>query len=579
MEKITAGEAIVKVLEAEGVTKVFGIPGGHILNVYDAVLKSPTMEHILARHEQCAASMASGYAQLTGEPGICTVTAGPGATNLVSGIAEAFVGSLPVIIIAARAGTNIAYKGAAQDVDTTRLFEAITKWSVRVHRADSIVTIMRQAFTVARSGKPGPVFVDIPRDYLPELVEFGDYLPVGRPAAPRGNPKAIAAAADALVAAKNPLIVAGGGAVASGAVGALRRFAERLAIPVITSLAGRGIISDDHPLSVGGLGAHRNPLSKRLLAEADCVLGLGTRFEEMETNWRAGFLPDPKATYIQVDTDGSEIGRSVPTKIGIIGDVREVLEELDAHVKTSRHTVADFTSHPRVKEFATEIAKIERDADELAVSMTRPIHPLAVIRGAREVFPKESTVSIDVGVLAQQIGGAFPFFKVYEPRSLVVCSSFYGMGFASAGLPVAKVVYPKRPALGFVGDGSFQMVMAVLPTAVEHRLPVTWIILNDQSLGSIRDIQERAFGNRIFATDFSFQPDFAKLAEACGCYGETIKSVADVKPALERALTANEEGTPAVLDFLVARERLPQTLEFFPFYSMFPKPGEAGPSR
>ena len=572
MEEMTAGQAIVKVLEAEGVTRIFGLPGGHILAVYDAIFESPTIEHVLARHEQCAASLAAGYAQLTGEPGICTVTAGPGSTNLVTAIAEAYVGSLPVIAIAGRASTDTIHKGAAQEIETTRLFESITKWSVRVPRADSIVDILRQAFTVARSGKPGPVFVDIPRDFLPETVSFGEYRPVGRPAPPQGDPEAIAAAAEALAKAENPLIVAGGGALASGAFDELRDFAELLAIPVSTSLAGRGVLPDDHPLAAGGIGSNRT-LTKHLLPEADCVLGLGTRFEEMETNWLPGFVPAPEATYIQVDTDGAEIGRSVVPKIGIVGDVSLVLAQLSRSVKASGGGVSDLAGHPRVVAIAKEVAEIEQAADETAASSAQPMHPLTVVRAAREVFPRQSTVAFDTGFLAQQMT-VFPFFRVYEPRSVMVCSSYYGMGFPSAALPAAKVVYPDRPALGFVGDGSFQMVMPILPTAVEHRLPVTWIILNDRALGSIRDGQERVFGGRFIATDFEFQPDFAKLAEACGCHGETVSDPGEVRGALERALEANTAGQPAVVDCSVAPERLQHTLDFYGLFSQFPKPGD-----
>jgi acetolactate synthase-1/2/3 large subunit len=226
-----------------------------------------------------------------------------------------------------------------------------------------------------------------------------------------------------------------------------------------------------------------------------------------------------------------------------------------------------------VRAIAKEVAEIERTADKLARSSMRPMHPLAVVRAAREVFPRESTVAIDIGFLAQQMT-VFPFFRIYEPRSVVVCSSFYGMGFACAGLPVAKLVYPDRPALGFVGDGSFQMMMGILPTAAENRLAVTWIILDDRSLGSIRDAQELAYDGRFIATDFEFQPDFAKLAEACGCYGETVADRGEVKAALQRALDANLAGRPAVIDFGVARERLPHTREFYGIFSQ-PKPAAA----
>jgi acetolactate synthase-1/2/3 large subunit len=566
METITAGQAIVNVLKAEGVRCVFGLPGGHILSVYDALYDTPEIKHVLVRHEQAAASMAAAYAQLTGTAGVCLTTAGPGATNLVTGVTEAYVGAMPMVIISARGATNTTHRGAAQEVATERVFEPITKWAVRVDRADLIVDVLRQAFTIARSGKPGPVYIDIPRDLLPMQVPFPPYRPVGRPAPPAGDPTAIAAALDKLLAARRPIIVAGGGTVASGAFAELRDLAERLVIPVLTSLAGRTSIPDDHPLSVGGLGCHRNDLSKRLLPEADVVLGLGTRFEEMETNWRPGFLPAPEACYIQVDTDAGELGRSVVPEIGIVGDVRLVLAEMLRLLDARGHArVGKLEAEPRVKEYAAEIARIEREADATAEGRT-PLHAVQVIRAARRVFPRETTVAFDVGCLTQHIAGATPFFKLYAPRSSIVCSSFYGMGFASAGLPAAKVVRPDHPAIGFVGDGSWQMVMNVLPVAVEHALPVTWIVLNDMALGSIWDIQEYAFKQRYIDTEFKVQPDFAKIAEACSCHGETVKTPAEVTPALQRALAANAAGKPAVLDVHVGRDRLQQSYDFFWFY-------------
>ncbi len=570
MQTLTAGQAIVRVLEEEGVRYVFGLPGGHILGVYDGLFQSNRIRHILVRHEHAAACMAAAYAQLTGEPGVCTVTAGPGCTNLLTGIAEAYVGALPIIILAARSGSNIWQRGAAQEVATDQIFAPVTKWSVRVDRADLLVDIVRRAFTVARSGKPGPVLIDMPRDLLPQQVPFGNYIPVGRPSAPRPDPARVSAAAAALLAAEHPIIVAGGGAVAADAQDELRTLAELLAAPVLTSLAGRGSISDDHPLSVGGLGCHRNELSKKLLGEADCVLGIGARFEEMETNWRPGFIPAPAATYIQVDIDPEEIGRSVVPRIGIVGDARAVLTDLIAAIRDSGRAVpaGSLGDHPRVRESLRERARIEAEADVLAASRTTPIHALAVVRAVQRVFPRETTVSIDVGCLAQHMGGAFPFFKIYEPRSTIVCSSFYGMGFASCGLPVARLVHPDRPAIGFVGDGSFQMAMHILPVAVEHHLPVTWCILDDEALGSIYDIQAIAFGGRVLGTTFPTQPDFAKLAEACGCYGENVMALDGVEDALRRAKAANERGVPAVLGFKVGRDRLRNTLEFYPFYNV-----------
>jgi acetolactate synthase I/II/III large subunit len=559
MKRVSAGRAIVDILAAEGVQAVFGVPGGHTLGIYDALYDTPAVRHILVRHEQIAANMAAGYAQLTGEPGICLVTAGPGATNLVSGIAEAYIGALPIIILAGRGATATAHRGASQEVAQEQIFRPITKWSVRVDRADAIVAILRQAFTIARSGKPGPVLVDIPRDILAQEIDFERYQPVGRPAPLPGNPAQVEAAAAALRGARRPLLIAGGGAIAADAAAEVRALAEALGAPVLTTLSGRGSLPDDHPLAAGGLGHHRTWLTRQLLADADVVLGLGCRFEEQETNWREGYLPDPAACYIQVDIDPAEIGRSIVPNIAVVGDARLVARGLiDALGPRSGNAQSS-----RLTDLARDKEKLEAEVSRMAASEQRPIHPMRVIRAVRDVFPRESHVAIDVGVLAQGMGGAFPYFKVFGPRSCIVPSSFYGMGFAASALPAAKLVHPDRPAVGFVGDGSFQMVMNVLPTAAEHALPVTWCILDDGALGSIWDGQRAGFGNRIIATTFDVRPDFALIAQACACHGERVDDPTEVVPALRRALEANARGVPAVIDFIVARERVAGSVDFF----------------
>lgn len=568
MPKMTAGEAIIQIMKAEGVRHVFGLPGGHILPLYDAIYHTDGIDHVLVRHEQSAANMAAAYAQLTGEPGVCIVTAGPGATNLVTGIAEAYVGSLPIVVFAARGATNTSQKGASQEVATEKIFAPITKWSIRVDRTDMVPEIARRAFTIARSGKPGPVYVDLPRDLLPQEVAFDDYVPTARRQAIGGDPDLVAHAMDALLAASRPILIAGGGAVMSGAFAEVREIAERLAMPVLTSLAGRGIIPDDHPLSVGGLGAHRNPLSKELLLNADVVVGLGTRFEEMETNWREGFLPDPSAVYIQIDIDPAEHGRSIIPRYPITGDARAVLQQMLALARQRGKALdmAALKANPRVVAIARRMHEIEAEADRIADTPRTPLHALTIIREARRVFPRETTIGIDVGCLAQQIAGATPYFRVFEPRSLVVPSSFYGMGFVASGFPAAKLVYPDRPALCFVGDGSFQMVMNNMPTAVEHNLPVTWCVLNDEAYGSIRDIQTYVYGERYLGTDLHVQPDFAKIAEANGCYGQRVEASQDIAGALTQALDANRAGKPAVLDFAVGHDRMTQSTDFFLYF-------------
>jgi acetolactate synthase-1/2/3 large subunit len=565
MTKMSAGRAVVDVLKAEGVKFIFGMPGGHTIGIYDALYGQQEITHVLVRHEQHAASMAAGYAQLTGEPGVCCVTAGPGATNLVTSIAEAFVGALPIVIIAGRGATRNAHRGASQEIDQVRIFSPITKWAIRVDRPDLIVESLRQAFNVARSGKPGPVLVDIPQDILASDIEFSDYRPVGKPAKSRGDAVQIKAAAAALLSAKRPLIVSGGGAIASDAAEEVVRLAEALAIPVATTLAGRGILPDDHVLAAGGLGHHRQEITKRLLPNADVVLGIGTRFEQQETNWKPDYLPAPAATYIQIDVDPAEIGRSVVATIGIVGDAKLVLQDLLAELDESciagRWNDAD--AHAGVDDLARQRAALESEISDMVASDSRPLHPIRVIHKIREAFPRHATVAIDVGVLAQGMGGAFPYFKIYQPRSTIVPSSFYGMGFSASAFPVARLVYPDRPAVCLVGDGSFQMVMNILPVAAELKLGVTWCILNDGALGSIRDIQAQAFSERYIGTEFALDLDFAKLAQASGCYGERVTEPAEIENALKRAMDANEGGRPAVLDFVVAKERLKGSVEFF----------------
>jgi acetolactate synthase-1/2/3 large subunit len=281
----------------------------------------------------------------------------------------------------------------------------------------------------------------------------------------------------------------------------------------------------------------------------------------METNWTPDFSPTPDACHIQVNLDASEIGRSFPADIGAVADIRAFLADL--LIELDRGERRPGLSEQRIAELARDVAELDRDAERMAASNRTPIHPIRVLRAARAVFPRESTTAIDIGCLAEQLGGAFPWFRVFEPRSVIAPSSFYGMGDGAAGLPVARIVHPDRPAVGFVGDGSFQMIMDVLPVAAEYELGVTWCILNDMALGSIRDIQAGRLNGRFFATDFTLQPDFARIAEGCGCYGERVEAPGDVEAALKRALAANRAGRPAVLDFLAMRARGPQTAKFF----------------
>jgi acetolactate synthase-1/2/3 large subunit len=479
---------------------------------------------------------------------------------MVTGITEAFFGALPVIALTGRGATRTALRGACQEVAQERIFEPITKWAVRVDRADMVLEVMRRAFTIARSGKPGPVLVDLPVDILMTPVEFDAYVPVGKPPSPRPDAALVKAAVDRLSRSARPIVIAGGGTVASGAFSELRELAETVGLPVLTTLSGRGSFPDDHPLAGGGLGLHRTDVSKNLLAEADFVLGLGCRFEEFETCWAPGWVPTPDACYVQVDVDPAEIGKSVIPKIGIIGDIKLVLEDMLQAVKD--HGGPDhrttFRSLPRTEELIRSKERLEADIERQAAATTTemPMSALRVITEVRQVFTREATAAIDIGFLAQALGGAYPYFKVYEPRSCMVCTSFYAMGYAASALPVAKLVYPDRPAVALCGDGSFTMVMNQLLVAAEHHLPVTWCILDNQRLGSIKDTQKEGSDEPYIPipVDLDIQADFKLIAEACKCYGEKVEDPHQIKAALGRAIDANNRGIPAVLDFRVKRE-------------------------
>ena len=567
MTDMLAGHAIVEVLKAENVKAVFGLPGGHVLGIYDALYDTPSIKNYLVRHEFTAAAMAAAYFQLTGELAVCLVTAGPGATNLLTAVTEAYVGSVPMVILAGRGATDTVFRGASQEVDTNLIFGPVTKLALRVDRADLLVPALRQAFQAARSGKPGPAIIDIPRDLLTHKVNFSVYIPVGLPARISTQDDTLKALAAALHTAKNPIINAGGGCVGSDAGALVTTPAEQLAIPVLTSLSGRGIIADDHPLSAGGMGAHRNALSKCLFAEADVVLGLGTRFEEMETNWRPGFVPSPGACYIQVDIDPTELGRSIPANIGIVGDIRTVIEALLPRIADVALPRGSFLTHPRTLNIKDNLGKIEAEYSEMPKTLPSGLlHPLNVIRRARAIFPREATTAFDVGCLAQHMAGGKAVFPVYQQRSVVSPSSFYGMGYVASGVLAGPIARPDKPALCFVGDGSFQMVLPILPVATHYKLGVTWCVLNDGALGSIRDIQEFGMKNRVIDTDFAYQPDFAAIAAGCGCLGVTVRHENEIDTALQAALEANRRGQAAVLDVHVSRERLQGTFDHYLFY-------------
>ena len=467
----------------------------------------------------------------------------PGATNLLTAVAEAYVGALPLVILAGRAITATAHRGASQEVPTNLMFAPVTKSAIRADRADYLPDLVRQAFALARSGKPGPVLIDIPRDLFEGEIEMPPYVPSRERARIAGPETAVTKAASLLLAARRPLIVAGGGTVASGAFGELRELAELLRAPVLTSMSGRGSLPDDHVLAAGGLGAHRNDLSKRLLVRADVLIGLGTRFEEMETNWRPGYVPAADAKYIQVDLDAAELGRSIPAHVGVVGDVRTVLRQLLELVRPQRAGAKEpLVSDPRVREVIDGVAAIDAETDLALGDDSTPLSPLRVIRAARAVFPRDTTVAADVGCLGphRRVVPVLPrvraavihlpvqllrdgFRRVSRPggqmttrpgtvlrRGRIVPDGAARTAGRRGQPPRRDLVHPRRPGAG----------LHPRPAGVPHERPVP---------GNGVRLPAGLRRNR---------------ASVGGCYGESVAEPGDIDKAFGCALDANATAGP-----------------------------------
>jgi len=546
MVKVSGARIVAEALKAEGVKYVFGLPGGQSCDIlYDGLYDVPEVKPILVRHEEAGVFMAYAYARLTGEPGVCTGTVGPGAQHLVAGIAEAWSGCIPIIAIAPQVSTEIEWMGALQEFPQVPMFAPFTKLSIRIPRTDRIAWYMRRAFQIATTGKPGPVFIEIPADIGSSKVEMPKYIPSIHPLRVRPSIDQIRKAGELLLKAEKPIIVAGGGVYLSRAFEELRKFAEMLAIPVLTSAGGKGSIPEDHPLSVGCIGMYRTDVGKKVWEEADLILGIGTRFEEIESGEWEWF---PKgAKLIQADIDPCEIGRNWIPDVPIIGDAKLILEDLMAYLNEKIKKINYLEAH-RIKELIKAKEEFENSLNEELAKETKAIKVLQIMKEARRAFDKGAILVHENGALDTW---SYSYFPVLEAGMDVIPAGQTCMGFGVAGVIGAQLAMPERQALCITGDGAFQMMMDNLSVAVQYKVAPTWIILNNRSLGWIKWIQHLIYGGRYISTDFEAQPNFAKIAEAHGCYGEKVEKPQEVKKALENAVKANKEKIPAVLDFTV----------------------------
>ncbi len=549
-------DIVVNGLEVEGVSHVFGLPG-HPAALYDSLYDSD-IESILVRHEASGSFMAYAYGKMKRSPGVCFASPGPGVSNLVPGVLEAWSGCVPMLALGGSAALEHEGEGAFQETPQMEIFKGITKWGFRVPRAERASWALRRALTLAVNGKPGPVYLEVPFDVGQEKTNETQYHPSIRFVRSRPEPDALKRAAELLLVAERPIIVAGGGALYSGCLTELVKLAELFGVPVLTTPSGRGVIPEDHPLSLGQVGLYRTKLGRDAYQSADLIVSLGSRNEEFQTAaWR--YYPEG-AALIQVDIDPSELGRNFRPTVPIVADAKLFLQDLLAYAR-GRVKRVPLSRMPRVKGIIEATAAYLAEVYAESGDASKPIKTKRVVYEACRVFGPKTVLVNENG--SQDLWSYYwPYWVVGALDGCVAPGEQTCMGLAVAGCIGAKLATPERPVVCTTGDGAFQMFMKEMSTAVQYKTPVTWIVLNNYSLGWIK-LHERANRGRYIAVDFEAQPDFVKIAEASGCYGAQVTDPEDVKKTLRRAKRENKRGIPAMVEFVVDPWDFPEGFKEF----------------
>ncbi len=540
--QLTGAQALIKSLEMEQVEVIFGLPGGAILPVYDPLLDS-TIRHILVRHEQGAGHAAEGYAHVTGRPGVAMVTSGPAATNIVTALADAYMDSIPLVVITGQVGTSLIGTDAFQEADTTGITMSVTKHNWLITDASQIPTVVREAFHVATTGRPGPVLIDLPKDvsnqtmewYWPESVDLPGYKPTLK-----GHPKMIQEAAKLISKALRPVLYVGGGVLRAGATKELLALAEHCRIPVVTTLMARGAFPDENPLCLGMPGMHGNYTAVTSMQKSDLLITLGARFDDRVTGNVAGFAPYAKV--IHVDIDPAELGKIRNPDVPIVGDLKLVIPELTREIKKLKVDIKT-QLEPWIAELNTWREKYPLSYNQDPGG--RPLKPQYVIERLRQMAPPDTIVVSGVG---QHQMWASQFWKFNHPNTWVNSGGLGTMGFAVPAALGAKVGRPDKVVWAIDGDGCFQMTAQELVTATAERIPIKVAILNNAYLGMVRQWQEMFYDQRYSEVYLSPDlPDYVKWAEAMGCVGIRVDSADEVEVAIEKANSINDR--PVVIDF------------------------------
>jgi acetolactate synthase-1/2/3 large subunit len=531
---LSGAKAVLKSLEHEHVDTIFGIPGGVIIPIYDELYQQDAITHYLMRHEQAAAHAADGYARATGKVGVCMATSGPGATNLVTGIATAYMDSVPIIAITGQVTTDLIGNDAFQEADITGITQPVTKHNYLIRDVSEIPQTIKEAFHIASTGRPGPVLVDIPKDVqtatarfeYPKKVHLPGYQPTYE-----GHPGQIKRAAKAISEAHRPVIYVGGGVKISGASEEVRALAEAILAPVTMTLMGMGVLPAEHPLSLGMLGMHGTRYANYAVTESDLVIAIGVRFDDRVTGKIASFAPNAKI--IHIDIDPAEIGKNVRVDIPIVGDVKRVLQKLMPMLKQTRTGEWMEKVHTWKREYPLEF-------DETGLK------PQFVVREISRLCP-DAVVCTEVG---QHQMWAAQYFSHRHPRNFISSGGLGTMGYGFPASIGAKIGRPDETVFDLAGDGSFTMNCQELATAVAYDVQVKVAIFNNGYLGMVRQWQELFYDRRYSATKLS-EINFVKLADAFGAHGIRVDSPNEVAPAIKEALAVPK---PVIIDFRVEPE-------------------------
>ncbi len=540
--KLTGAQIFVESLIKEKVEIMFGIPGGALLPTFDVLYGAP-IRFVLTRHEQGAAHMADGYARATGKVGVCIATSGPGATNLATGLATANMDSIPVVAFTGQVATNLVGNDAFQEADTTGVTRSITKYNYLVKDVKELASTIKEAFCIARTGRPGPVLIDLPVDVQRASCEFVYPREVDiRSYKPRydGHPQQIKKAVELIKESERPVIYAGGGIIISGASGELREMATITKIPVTLTLMGMGAFPQDSELFLGMLGMHGTYFANQAIQNSDLIIAIGARFDDRITGRLDAFAP--KAKIIHVDIDPTSISKNVKVDIPIVGDAKNVIKEMNRLLGKP-----GLKNLEKRKKWQKQISRWKKE-NPLTYKKDDKLRPQYVVEKICEVTKGKAIITTEVG---QNQMWAQQFYKYNYPRHFITSGGLGTMGYGFPAAIGAKLGKPETIVFDIAGDGSFQMNIQEIATAVNNKVGVKVAILNNGYLGMVRQWQQLFYKKRYSATDLTANPDFVKIAEAYGAAGIRVSKKDEVEGALKKAISLDG---PVILDFLVERE-------------------------